>query len=656
MPKPTPRVYSYIRFSTPEQSKGDSERRQTETAEAYAKKKKLQLDTTLNMRDCGLSGYKGHHRKYGALGAFLALVQDGKVPGGSILLVENLDRLGREKPSTMLREVIFKLFDHEITLQTVSPEETYEPGCDADPKFLALMIYLQRAYDESKRKSQLSRANWGQKRKQARADGTILTGRCPAWLELKNEKFKVRSGAKKALRLVFKLKLQGLGLRRIAIALNEDKTLWSPPKQWYTNPATGEKTQRYGGWRGSYVKKLLSNIAVIGQYQPTEHKDGKRIPTGDPIEDYYPVVVDPAVFAQVQQLLKQNVRRGGRADKCTNIFAHLVKCAYCGGPMTLVDKGKPPRGYQYLRCERGYRGLACQRQSVRYDETETTILENCHRLKPEEVLPNPTKQAAQCTALREKVASKVAEKEDIEGQIDNFVDQIGRTKSTTARTRYEAKLLELEQRKTDMDDELAGLQRQLQDAETDAHAFANWANDLKTLRSGIAKKKNVDLRLRLRAHLRAFIAKVEVFAVGHPDTPPDHATAADKPPVTRVTSKGKVAAHKLRADRPSTLVDEIEAKAWDAAPGIARSPEFAGFLEHVAGLAQSKAGRFLRLHFKTGAVVDVVPPGSVASGMRLEESGGRNGRWKMIGPDVDKLWFAYRAAQRKTAKRAARAK
>jgi hypothetical protein len=39
--------YSYTRFSTPAQMKGDSLRRQVARAERFAAEKKLQLDTTL---------------------------------------------------------------------------------------------------------------------------------------------------------------------------------------------------------------------------------------------------------------------------------------------------------------------------------------------------------------------------------------------------------------------------------------------------------------------------------------------------------------------------------------------------------------------------------------------------------------------------------
>src|ERR1700721_2011081 len=90
-----PKVFSFHRFSTPEQAHGDSERRQVAAAEGFARSRGLQFDETL-LADRGVSGFHGTHRKEGALGQFLAAVESGKVAAGSTLVVENLDRLGRE--------------------------------------------------------------------------------------------------------------------------------------------------------------------------------------------------------------------------------------------------------------------------------------------------------------------------------------------------------------------------------------------------------------------------------------------------------------------------------------------------------------------------------------------------------------------------------
>ena len=91
-----PKAYSYKRFSTPAQADGDSLRRQTAMAEAWAERIGVPLDTELQLTDEGVSAYAGANRDVGALGAFVEAVQDGRVPQGSWLLVENLDRISRE--------------------------------------------------------------------------------------------------------------------------------------------------------------------------------------------------------------------------------------------------------------------------------------------------------------------------------------------------------------------------------------------------------------------------------------------------------------------------------------------------------------------------------------------------------------------------------
>ena len=55
-----PYAYSYVRFSTPEQARGESFRRQIEAARAYAAKNGLVLDESF--RDEGVSAFKGKHR------------------------------------------------------------------------------------------------------------------------------------------------------------------------------------------------------------------------------------------------------------------------------------------------------------------------------------------------------------------------------------------------------------------------------------------------------------------------------------------------------------------------------------------------------------------------------------------------------------------
>jgi len=72
-------------------------------------------------------------------------------------------------------------------------------------------------------------------------------------------------------------------------------------------------------------------------------------------------------------------------------------------------------------------------------------------------------------------------------------------------------------------------------------------------------------------------------------------------------------------------------------PEQLKSKEFYAFLDHVAERRVSKEGRFLRIHFETGARRDLVPEGSIASGRGLEvDEDGQIG-WGILGPDIEKL-------------------
>src|SRR5947209_2278239 len=90
--QPPPAAYSYIRFSTPEQAKGDSLRRQTEFTREWCERNSVRLDQSTTLHDLGKSAFTGKHRHNPdrhALAAFLKLVESGRVPAGSYLVIEN---------------------------------------------------------------------------------------------------------------------------------------------------------------------------------------------------------------------------------------------------------------------------------------------------------------------------------------------------------------------------------------------------------------------------------------------------------------------------------------------------------------------------------------------------------------------------------------
>jgi DNA invertase Pin-like site-specific DNA recombinase len=162
-----PKCYSYIRFSTPEQLKGDSLRRQLELSERYAKDNGLILDDSLKMRDLGISAFKGEHRTKGALGRFQKLVEEGKITKGSTLIVESLDRLSREEVFDALSRFM-DIIRAGIKVATLADQMEYTResiNANLGMQLMFSLLTIGRAHEESLMKSKRLGAAWEAKRR-----------------------------------------------------------------------------------------------------------------------------------------------------------------------------------------------------------------------------------------------------------------------------------------------------------------------------------------------------------------------------------------------------------------------------------------------------------------------------------------------------------
>ena len=326
-------AYSYLRFSTPEQALGDSERRQIEAAAAWAKSKKLKLDSSHT--DRGLSGYKGVNRKKGKLGEFLAKVKSGEIPSGSFLVVEDLDRLSREHPLDSLR-LVQELIGHGIIITVLNGEEYSNQTLRSDPsgtKMLGLVFQLGRSSGESRRKSELITKTWEQKRRLALNENRVMTSRTPAWIRTvrKGEKkhFELIKSRVHVLKQIFEWYLNGLGQRAIAKRLNDLKI-----PNW--GDSSGSRIGKK--WYYSYIRKLLTNESVTGVFQPHSYvwiddpankneRKQVRKQIGAPLKGYYPCAVKKDVFAKVQVALSDKTKKlaGGRINTIvSNLFPGLI--------------------------------------------------------------------------------------------------------------------------------------------------------------------------------------------------------------------------------------------------------------------------------------------------------------------------------------------
>jgi DNA invertase Pin-like site-specific DNA recombinase len=332
------KAYSHIRFSSSEQRKGDSLRRQLAASEAYAEAHGLELDTS--MRDLGLSGWTGDNRTKGALGAFLKRVEAGTIPAGSVLIVEALDRLTRE--GILDAQLMFlSIIKAGIRVVTLMDNQVYDRDNLNIGQLVLSLVILSQGTEYSRKLSERLKDVSANKRKQT-AEGHKVPNRCPAWLRwprgpdgrpAPNGEYEVIEERAAAIRLIFELKASGMGKEAIARKLNS-MPVWQP-QEHKANP---------GGWRPSYIEKLLHSRAVIGEYQPHKMVGKKRVPVGDAIPDYFPPIVDLSLFNRVQSVLARNAsipgRGGGANGSIANVFGHIARCARCGGTMAHMDPVK----------------------------------------------------------------------------------------------------------------------------------------------------------------------------------------------------------------------------------------------------------------------------------------------------------------------------
>ena len=344
----SPRAYSYIRFSTPEQAKGHSLQRQTNEARAWAVANSVVLDDELTFRDKGVSGFTGANVETGELGAFLERVKDGTVPRGSWLLVESLDRISRQVARKAVR-TIEEIVERGITVVDLldGGREYSAEALDKDPMlFMMMVVRFIRANEESTLKGSRVAAKYAEKRRVFATDAKLTkpyTLRLPAWIrwDTTTSNYALIEDRAERLRWMFEMADSGVGVHSIAAQLNEAKV-----DTW------GAGGWKAAYWHRSYIRKLLSNKAAIGIFVPhTVRKvDGKRTKERTPqqaIINRFPAAIARELFERVNARMSTTEARGKNAKApVRSIFAGVMKCRHCDGTVTRVNKGD----HVYLVC------------------------------------------------------------------------------------------------------------------------------------------------------------------------------------------------------------------------------------------------------------------------------------------------------------------
>ena len=395
-----PKAISYRRFSSTQQARGDSLRRQTEAAEAYCRAHGDELD--LDFVDAGMSAYRGKNATEGALKRFVELAEAGTFEPGTKLVVEHLDRLSRSDILTAQAQ-FHRILKAGLTIVTLADGQTYTlERLSNDIGALIISIVLMfKANEESKLKgSRVSKAKAARRERMREDTGIKLTRRCPEWFIARGVgeriKFEPIPSRVAVVNRVFEEAVAGLGKRKIAARLNQEGI-----------PAF----RGSAGWHHSSVAKIIANDAVIGRFHPHVLKDGKRTPAGAPVEHYFPGIVDEGVFWRAQAAVEGRRHRaaGRKGEGYSNLLSGLGRCKFCHGTLIFVNKGPRPKGGQYLACAGALRGLCSNRIHHPYPPLEQVLLAALS-IQPDvgRLLDAPDPVVDRAMALEAEIANKSA--------------------------------------------------------------------------------------------------------------------------------------------------------------------------------------------------------------------------------------------------------
>lgn len=383
-------AYLYARFSSLEQGRGTSLKRQFENARKHAERHKWVLGPDCEISDKGRSAYHGANRaEGGALWHFERQVEKGFYRNGAVFVVEHFDRISRqgwEEVHAFLKLCV----ENGVSVATIDGDRYYAAGQRIDGgTIMELVFKSEGARAESQKKSERGLYNWAEKVKAIEAgDRKTNIGLMPAWLKrnAKGEPVLDRHRTK-VLNEVYQLYADGIGLPGIVRMFNARKE----PTWGY-----GEKANA-SGWNTAYLNKLLKNRAALGEYEPMSrtHQGINQTSKGLRIANHYPQAISADLFNKAQAVRESRQRTGGsEAHRISNLFGGAVFCASCGAAMYHQSQQKAGRptnhrsktdnrkltyvsrvDRSYLMCNNNRRHHQCGNKArFRYEQLEPSIL------------------------------------------------------------------------------------------------------------------------------------------------------------------------------------------------------------------------------------------------------------------------------------------
>lgn len=479
-------VYSYVRFSSKRQEHGDSFRRQVQLRDDWIERNNHTL-ASLTLNDLGVSAYRGKNKHQGALSKFLDAIERGRVKPGNILLIENLDRLSRQGVDEAF-ELFKRILKAGVHIAVLRPYETVytEKSLNDIIGMLLPLLAFHLAHLESKNKSDRISDQWKKKRKDFES-GQPIDQISPSWitLNLESRKFELNDGAK-AIKFIFSKTAEGYGQRQVLGLLQKS---YKP-------------IGRSGTWHSSFIQKVLNDRSVLGERQNyTFDDEGNRIPIGDPLP-YYPPVIDETLWYRAQSKKAEHKKLKGPSSQFINLFTGLLYNAHDGQPMYLATTRHKRKTVQRRLISYGHQSKqeGSDPVSVLYDQFETVVLAYLNEINPEDL-----ESGVSMTELKEKEQ----ELSGIVGRLNELQAELEQPGTGVLRTVLAA-ISKLEERRETVAKEVEELKQDLHSDQPLSHA-----QEVLAILANADAESIVPLRIRLRSSISELVDKIYIKPEKH---------------------------------------------------------------------------------------------------------------------------------------------
>ena len=308
-----PRAWAYVRWSSRRQEKGDSLERQTRALEHF-QQQFPEVEIVETFKDAGVSAFHGLNSSAGQLRHILDHIDNGTITAGDFLLVESIDRLSRQRsPDTV--QLLTGIIKKGVNIFTTIDRQLYSYRDEKDDLSRAIMftVIAQRAYDESKTKSERAKSAHAKKAMEAEK-GAVYSSFIPFGLRVIDGRYEVVTEEAKELKRLFEL-LKNVGLKQTVIQMNKTKTI--------------------NNWTVAKIEQLLKKEHVIGKLliEKVDYSSGvRRKVKSQIISNHYPKTVDEALFFACKEAMtaRATLKRGRVKGEFNNLFQHVLKCEVCG--------------------------------------------------------------------------------------------------------------------------------------------------------------------------------------------------------------------------------------------------------------------------------------------------------------------------------------